>query len=145
MFSSHQLSLVERVCDRVGIVSGGRLIACGTIEELSENADRRLLVDAPEAGENWAAGLRGVSVVSREGSRTRLRLAKGADDQRVLHAALATGPVFAFVSERPPLSDLYRDLVTGTGAHGEDTGRTSDTDTTAGVATTVNDTDGDET
>ncbi|MEU1004672.1 ABC transporter ATP-binding protein [Streptomyces tibetensis] len=147
MFSSHQLSLVERVCDRVGIVSGGRLIACGTIEELSENAERRLLVDAPEAGENWAAGLRGVSVVSREGSRTRLRLAKGADDQRVLHAALATGPVLAFVSERPPLSDLYRDLVTTTGAHGQDTGRTSDTDTdtTAGVATTANDTDGDET
>ncbi|BCL20588.1 ABC transporter ATP-binding protein [Streptomyces tuirus] len=145
MFSSHQLSLVERVCDRVGIVSGGRLIACGTIEELSENADRRLLVDAPEAGETWTAGLPGVSVVSREGSRTRLRLAKGADDQRVLHAALATGPVLAFVSERPPLSDLYRDLVGGTGAHGEGTGRTPDTGTTAGVGTTVNDTDGDET
>ncbi|MEU3146955.1 MULTISPECIES: ABC transporter ATP-binding protein [unclassified Streptomyces] len=114
MFSSHQLSLVERVCDRVGIVGGGRLIACGTVRELSENAGRRLLVDAPEADGNWAAGLPGVEVVSREGTRTRLRLAKGADDQRVLHAALATGPVSAFVSEHPPLTELYRDLVTGT-------------------------------
>ncbi|MFJ8590745.1 ABC transporter ATP-binding protein [Streptomyces sp. NPDC093598] len=144
MFSSHQLSLVERVCDRVGIVSGGRLIACGTIEELSENADRRLMVDTPEAGENWAAGLPGVTVVSREGTRTRLRLAKGADDQRVLHAALATGPVTAFVSEQPPLSDLYRDLVTTTGAHGVDAGRMPGTGTTAGVATTANDTNGDD-
>ncbi|MFJ7076805.1 ABC transporter ATP-binding protein [Streptomyces sp. NPDC098781] len=115
MFSSHQLSLVERVCDRVGIVAGGRLTACGTVEELSADADRRLLVDAPEAGENWAAGLEGVEVVSREGTRTRLRLTKGADDQRVLHTALATGPVSAFVLEQPPLADLYRDLVTRTG------------------------------
>ncbi|MEZ3181218.1 ATP-binding cassette domain-containing protein [Streptomyces pimonensis] len=114
MLSSHQLSLVERLCDRVGIVGGGRLIACGTYRELSENAGRRLLVDAPEADGNWAAGLAGVEVVSREGTRTRLRLAKGADDQRVLHAALATGPVTAFVSENPPLTELYRDLVTGT-------------------------------
>jgi len=122
MFSSHQLSLVERVCDRVGIVGGGRLIACGSVEELSENADRRLLVDAPEAGEDWAAGLAGVS---REGTRTRLRLAKGADDQRVLHAALATGPVSAFVSEHPPLTELYRDLITRTDAPGEDAGETA--------------------
>ena len=125
MFSSHQLSLVERVCDRVGIVGGGRLIACGSVEELSENADRRLLVDAPEAGEDWAAGLAGVEVVSREGTRTRLRLAKGADDQRVLHAALATGPVSAFVSEHPPLTELYRDLITRTDAPGEDAGETA--------------------
>lgn len=121
IFSSHQLALVERVCHRVGIVGGGRLIACGTVQELSESAERRLLVDTPgapetgesgEAGEHWAAGLAGVEIVSREGTRTRLRLAKGADDQKVLHAALATGPVSTFVSERPPLTELYRDLVT---------------------------------
>lgn len=53
-----------------------------------------------------------MEVLSREGTRTRLRLAKGADDQRVLRAALATGPVSTFVSEQPPLTELYRDLVT---------------------------------
>ncbi|MET4927086.1 ATP-binding cassette domain-containing protein [Streptomyces sp. PSRA5] len=119
IFSSHQLALVERVCHRVGIVGGGRLIACGTVRELSESAERRLLVDAPGAGEHWAAGLAGVEVVSREGTRTRLRLAKGADDQKVLHAALATGPVSTFVSEQPPLTELYRDLVTRDDAESE--------------------------
>lgn len=139
MFSSHQLSLVERVCDRVGIVGGGRLIACGTVRELSESADRRLLVDAPQAGENWTEGLAGVEVVSREGTRTRLRLAKGADDQRVLHAALATGPVSAFVSERPPLTELYRDLVTRTGEAEEDAEGPAGAGATAAVGRTAGD------
>lgn len=140
LFSSHQLSLVERVCDRVGIVSGGRLIACGTVGELSEEAGRRLLVDAPEAGEDWAAGLAGVEVVRREGTRTWLRLAKGADDQRVLRAALATGPVSAFVSEHPPLTELYRDLVTGARAPGEDAGERAGA--AAGAARTAGDRSG---
>lgn len=137
IFSSHQLALVERVCDRVGIVGEGRLIACGTVKELSENADRQLLVDAPDAGENWAAGLAGVEVMSREGTRTRLRLAQGADDQQVLHAALATGPVSTFVSERPPLTELYRDLVTRTGEPREVAAETADTCGAPGTGSTA--------
>ncbi len=34
LFSSHQLELVERLCDRVGIIAGGRMVACGTTAEL---------------------------------------------------------------------------------------------------------------
>ena len=34
MFSSHQLELVERLCDRVGILSSGALVAIGTVDEL---------------------------------------------------------------------------------------------------------------
>jgi ABC-2 type transport system ATP-binding protein len=122
MFSSHQLSLVEHVCDRVGIVVGGRLVACGTLAELSGNAHRYLLVDAPRAGANWATGLAGVEVVSREGTSTRLRLTEDADDQEVLRAALATGPVSTFVSEYPSLTELYRDVVTRANESGQEDG-----------------------
>src|SRR3981081_220143 len=34
VFSSHQLDLVERLCDRVGIVANGQMVACGPIDEL---------------------------------------------------------------------------------------------------------------
>ena len=34
VFSSHQLDLVEQISDRVGIVRSGRMVACGTVEEL---------------------------------------------------------------------------------------------------------------
>lgn len=38
LFSTHVLEVAEKMCDRVGIIDGGRLIAVGTIEELREKS-----------------------------------------------------------------------------------------------------------
>ncbi|HEY7484580.1 MAG TPA: ATP-binding cassette domain-containing protein [Streptosporangiaceae bacterium] len=111
VFSSHQLDLVERLCDRVGIVSSGQMVACGPVDELRTGGTERLVVDAPKAPDDWAAGLPGVTVHHREGARTVLELAEGADDQAVLRAALATGPVREFSRRRPTLTELFRDVV----------------------------------
>jgi ABC-2 type transport system ATP-binding protein len=115
MFSSHQLDLVERLCDRVGIISAGRMVAVGTVEELRSGGVERIDVVGPQ-GADWASGLSGVSVVSSAGGRTRIQLENGASDQEVLHAALAAGPVHEFARFRPPLTELYRDVVTAGGA-----------------------------
>jgi ABC-2 type transport system ATP-binding protein len=111
IFSSHQLELVERLCDRVGIVRDGRMVACGSVAELRSGNPTTLVVDAPQAPPDWAAGLAGVTVLSQDGSRTRLRLADDADDQTVLQAALATGPVHEFAQQLPSLTELFRHVV----------------------------------
>ncbi|GIH15379.1 ABC transporter ATP-binding protein [Rugosimonospora africana] len=112
MFSSHQLDLVERICDRIGIVRAGSMVANGTVDELRSGGDERLVVDAPEAQPGWADHLDGVRVVSQEGSRTSLELTAGTDDQAVLRSALATGPVHEFARQRPSLTELFRHIVT---------------------------------
>lgn len=38
-FSSHELSEVERICDQVGILSGGRLVAEGSVPELVKGGE----------------------------------------------------------------------------------------------------------
>ena len=111
IFSSHQLELVERLCDRVGIVRAGSMVACGSVPELRRGGAEELVVDAPDAAEGWAEGLPGVTVTGREGSRTVLALSDGADDQAVLRAALATGPVREFARRLPSLTDLFRHVV----------------------------------
>jgi len=115
VFSSHQLDLVERLCDRIGIIAGGHMVAVGSVEELTASAGAELEVVAPQAEPGWAANLPGVTVVAEEGPRTVLRLAPGADDQAVLHAALATGPVTGFTRHRPSLVELFRAVVTEDG------------------------------
>ncbi|MEC3979401.1 ABC transporter ATP-binding protein [Amycolatopsis sp. H20-H5] len=111
VFSSHQLDLVERLCDRVGIVRSGRMEADGTVAELRAGGAVRLLVDAPEAPDGWAAGLAGITQLGRKGSVTELELGAGADDQAVLRAALATGPVHEFARRLPSLTELFRSVV----------------------------------
>jgi len=112
VFSSHQLDLVERLCDRIGIVRSGAMVACGTVDELRAGGETRLVVDAPGAANGWAAGVPGVRVVEANGTRTTLELTSDADDQAVLHAALATGPVREFSRQRPSLTELFRNVVT---------------------------------
>ncbi|MDN5858908.1 MAG: ATP-binding cassette domain-containing protein [Pseudonocardia sp.] len=111
VFSSHQLDLVERLCDRIGIIGAGRMVAVGTVAELRDrDASAVIEVVGPPTG--WADGLPGVVVVASDNERTRLRL-DGADDQKVLAAAVAAGPVHEFRRHRPPLTEVYRDVVSG--------------------------------
>jgi ABC-2 type transport system ATP-binding protein len=113
VFSSHQLDLVERLCDRVGIVRSGQMVACGSVDELRAGGTVRLVVEAPEAPRDWALGLPGVTVLAQEGARTELELGDGADDQAVLKTALATGPVREFARRQPSLTELFRAVVQG--------------------------------
>ena len=111
LFSSHQLDLVQRLCDRVGILVAGRMRTVGTVGEVRRGGGTRLEVHAPAAAPGWAQGLPGVTVLSHDRGRTVLALGDGADDQRVLAAALATGPVRGFTVTTPSLTDLYREVV----------------------------------
>jgi len=110
VFSSHQLDLVERLCDRVGIVSAGSMVAVGTVDELRAGAVSRLVVESPTT--EWTATLSGVRVIEKNGKRCVLELADGVDDQAVLQAALAAGPVHEFSRQRPSLGELFRNVVT---------------------------------
>ncbi|WP_409184802.1 ABC transporter ATP-binding protein [Amycolatopsis sp. VS8301801F10] len=116
VFSSHQLDLVERLCDRVGIIRDGRMVAVGTVDELTRDAGRRLVITAPSANPGWAATVPGARVLESRGTTTVLELSPSADDQAVLAAALATGPVTEFSHRRRTLADLFRDSVATPGA-----------------------------
>jgi ABC-2 type transport system ATP-binding protein len=112
VFSSHQLDLVERLCHRVGIIRSGQMVAVGTVDELRAGATIRLVVDAPNAGADWADALPGVHLRGWEGNKVVLELDHGADDQLVLQTALATGPVREFTRRQPSLTELFRNVVT---------------------------------
>lgn len=111
IFSSHQLELVERLCDRVGIIARGRLVAVGTVGELSAGQPIHLDVGSDDTPPGWAAGIRGVRTLYEGAGTTRLELGTDADDQDVLSAALRHGPVHGFTRHKPRLSELFREVV----------------------------------
>ena len=112
VFSSHQLDLVERLCDSVGIINAGRLVAGGTVAELRERgSSRQLRAVVPGAPAGWAGVLLGVTVVSERGDEVVLELGPGVDDQQVLAAAARAGRVEHFSRRRPTLTELFREAV----------------------------------
>ncbi len=116
LFSSHQLELVERLCDRIGIIRGGRMVAVGSVADLAGAAGQRIWVDVDTEDASWAGVLPGVSLVHSEGTRFLLALGPGADAQRVLKAALAHGPVREFRRDLPSLAEMFRAAVSEEGA-----------------------------
>lgn len=111
IFSSHQLDLVERLCDRVGIVKSGQMVACDEVEVLRSSGPVRWVVDAPDAPKGWADALPGVVACRSEGDTTVVEVSPGADEQALLKTALSHGPVRGFSRERPSLTELFRHVV----------------------------------
>ena len=112
IFSSHQLDLVERICDRVAIIQSGHLVACDSVDALRNEGPVRWWVDVPSAHEGWADGVEGVKVERREDTRWLLDLDSAGRDQALLKAALATGPVRDFHRDVPTLLDIFREAMT---------------------------------
>jgi ABC-2 type transport system ATP-binding protein len=111
IFSSHELELVERLCDRVGIIDRGGMVACGTVDELRAGGQERRWIDVPGAPADWDAGVPGVRLVQADGTRRLFELDPGVDDQALLQAALNTGPVREFERVEPTLGEIFRTVI----------------------------------
>ncbi|MBP2335461.1 ABC-2 type transport system ATP-binding protein [Saccharothrix coeruleofusca] len=110
LFSSHQLSVVEQLCDDLVIISGGRIAASGERERLrAEHAAPRfqLVVDG-DAG--WLRDLAGVRVLDVDGPRAVFDL-DGRTDQEVLRTALDRGAVRSFTPVVPSLDEIFKEVI----------------------------------
>jgi ABC-2 type transport system ATP-binding protein len=111
LFSSHQLELVEHLCESVAIIDHGRLVASGDVDELRAAGPRLVRVDVRDAAPDWVDSLADVELVERVDGRTVLKLSPAADPQRILDTARRSGSVTHFAEVRPTLSELFRELV----------------------------------
>ncbi|MFJ1541094.1 ABC transporter ATP-binding protein [Micromonospora chalcea] len=110
LFSSHQLDVVERLCDDLVLIAGGTIRAAGAREELraAYTLPRFSLVVDGDAG--WLRDQPGVRLVDLDGARAVFEVDPPADDQAVLRAALERGPVRAFGPVTPSLAEIFREV-----------------------------------
>ncbi len=110
LFSSHQLDLVERLCDDLVILSHGKVVAAGPVEDLrGQGADRyRITLDGTDAA--WIRDLRGIEVRDIDGSTALVDL-DGRSASDLLAAVVDREPVREFAAVRQPLSAIFREVV----------------------------------
>jgi ABC-2 type transport system ATP-binding protein len=117
LFSSHQLDLVEHLCEDVVILDKGRVVLAGRLSELRARAPRRRLevTLADDAGERWwerwSPALPGVEVVDGDARRVRLTVDRSVDLGKVLAEARSTAGLVRFDFEPPSLSEIFREAV----------------------------------
>jgi ABC-2 type transport system ATP-binding protein len=101
--SSHILSEVEALCDRVGILRQGRLVDQGTLAELRHLSAQTIEItfDGPAPALD---GLPGIEVVPVAANMLRCEVAGSV---RPLLAALADTPVVGLVSREPSLEEIF--------------------------------------
>ncbi|HET7515489.1 MAG TPA: ATP-binding cassette domain-containing protein [Gaiella sp.] len=112
LFSSHQLDLVEEICEDVVIVDRGRIVADGNLDALKRASERRriaLRLDGAPPG--WEPEAGGVDVVERANGDLRLLVDRDVDPQAVLGAAERAGSVVGFSYGPPSLAELFLELV----------------------------------
>ncbi len=109
LFSSHQLDLVEQLCDRLVILSRGRVVAAGDAEELRSRGPVRYRVTLDrDAG--WVRGVAGLHVVDVDGPTALVEVVDEGADQVLLREATTRGTVREFSPVRPALADIYREV-----------------------------------
>ncbi|WP_296214696.1 ABC transporter ATP-binding protein [uncultured Corynebacterium sp.] len=107
LFSSHQLDLVQRLCDRVGIIAKGRMKAEGTVDELRTRGP--LVYEVHTSARDWYP--QGTRLVEDFGEGVLLEAESTDLDQQILQSALAVGPVHSFSRRIPHLAELFQEVV----------------------------------
>src|SRR6478736_7079851 len=111
LFSSHQLDVVERLCDDLVIIAGGTIRAAGSRDGLrAQHAGSRYeLVSAGDAG--WLRTEPGVTVVDFEGGYALFDTDGAETAQRVLRTAVAHGDVASFAPKHPSLAQIFKEVI----------------------------------
>ena len=132
LFSSHQLDVVERLCDRVVIIRSGRLVADGTIPELqaTETPRWRAVVERTAGSPPVQAASLNLPApaVELDDAGRLVITAAGADEQALLSTAQRLGTVRELGPVRHRLTEIFRDVLTTPSREGTaDTNETKET------------------
>jgi ABC-2 type transport system ATP-binding protein len=105
VFSTHDMSTAERMCDRIFMIFRGRKVLDGTLEEIQAQYGFDTIRVRSAGGAAVLAGMPGVDAVNDYGQMQEVRLT--GDPQRFLHDLAARTAVHHFEIARPSLHDIF--------------------------------------
>lgn len=116
LFSSHQLDIVERLCDDVVVIGGGKILAQGSREGLrAEHTGREFELElaGASADAGWVREQRGISVTHLDGGFARFEAETDEAAQAVLAAAVQQSGSFvrSFAPVTPSLAQIFKEVV----------------------------------
>ncbi|MCO4768475.1 MAG: ATP-binding cassette domain-containing protein [Deltaproteobacteria bacterium] len=117
VLSTHLMAQAEAVCDRVGLIHGGRMVLCGPIGEVRQQfgADQAVIItDAPLAeGDDWPELAKVLDDVPEDGARRFTVCVQGSPEALARRIIEAGYELTEFHRHRPTLEDVFLQAVAG--------------------------------
>jgi ABC-2 type transport system ATP-binding protein len=111
VFSSHQLDLVEDICEDVVIVNAGRVVLAGDLADLRARLPQRFAtVRYRGTAPDWSR-LPSVELIDQQDGEVRLQVDPSVDLPQFVTAIQRDTDLVAFAYEPPTLSELFREAV----------------------------------
>lgn len=112
VFSSHQLDVVEDLCDDVAIIHKGRIVLQGNVHDLKVDSSRRVLeLDLTDHQADLVSELAGVIDSRFDGRHHILTVERGTDVRSLIATLQDSTDLDHFVFTTPSLADLFREAV----------------------------------
>jgi ABC-2 type transport system ATP-binding protein len=120
LVSSHILTELAEMCDQVGIIERGRLLAVGSVADIRRSIQGALRVemtalDRAEQLQSWLTQQSSISNVKRSDNTLTLQLEGGpAEQAALLNAVVGQGfALLEFAAHRETLEDVFMKVTTG--------------------------------
>jgi ABC-2 type transport system ATP-binding protein len=107
IFSTHDMSMAEKMCDFIFMIYKGNKVLDGTLESIQDRYGRDTLRVRVEGSGFDPRAVPGVEKVTDFGRLQELRISRDTDSQEVLAELMRYGPVTHFELARPSLHDIF--------------------------------------
>lgn len=112
VFSSHQLDVVEDLCEDVAVIHKGKIVMNGSVKNLKDASPlRRLELEMEGPADTVLSHIHGVQSSRMSDGRHILMIDAATDVRRVLAEAETAGSVRHFIYTTPSLTELFREAV----------------------------------
>ncbi len=107
IFSTHDMSMAEKMCDYIFMIYQGRKVLDGTLEEIQDQYGNDTIRVQTEMGAAALEGLGGIEKVNNFGKLQEIRVEQGVDPQRILSDLLKKTRITQFEITKPSLNDIF--------------------------------------
>ncbi|MFO7669095.1 MAG: ATP-binding cassette domain-containing protein [Bacteroidales bacterium] len=107
IFSTHDMSMAERMCDYIFMIYKGKKVLDGTLAQIQDQYGNDTLRIQSELGADALKEMKGIENVNNFGKLQEVRLSPGTDPQKILADLLKKTRINLFEITKPSLNDIF--------------------------------------
>ena len=113
LYSTHQMDLAERLCDRIGLIHDGRIVLDGPVEEVRSRYSGNTILIESSGDPSFLASEPGVRSIRVEGNRAEVELEEDLGLNHLFERIGNRIPVARIERVRPSLNSIFLSVVGG--------------------------------